>query len=267
MESMTLALGDGMTIARRNIIRMRRIPELVMGALVQPVFMIVMFGYVFGGSIQLSSGSYREFMVGGIFATILTFGAMFTGAGLAEDMTNGVIDRFRTLPMSRSAVIFGRTVSDIVLNAMSLVVMAAVGLLVGWRIRGGVVDAATAAVLLLAFAFALSWVMAYVGLSVRSVEVVNNVAMTVIFPVTFIANTIVPSDNLPPVLQTIAEWNPVSSVTQASRELFGNIPAGTPEPTAWPLQNPVIYTLGWIVLIIAVFAPLSVRKYNTSRTA
>lgn len=266
MEPLPLALADGMTIARRNIIRIRRVPEIAMAAVVQPVFMIVMFGYVFGGSIQLASGNYREFMVGGIFALVLTFGAVFTGAGLAEDMTNGVMDRFRTLPMARSAVVLGRAVSDVVLNSLSLVVMGVVGYAVGWRIRGGLIDAATAVVLLLAFAFALSWVMAFVGLSVRSVEVVNNAAMTVIFPVTFIANTIVPAENLPAVLQTIAEWNPVSSVTQATRKLFGNIPAGTPEPAAWSLQHPVVYTLGWIALIIAVFAPLSVRKYNQAAT-
>lgn len=262
MNTLSLALGDGVTVAHRNLLRIRRMPEILMGALIQPVFMILLFGYVFGGSIQVSGGNYREFLVGGVFAMILAFGATFTGMGLAEDMTNGVMDRFRTLPMSRAAVVLGRTMSDVVLNAASLVVMGIVGYAVGWRIRGGLFDAATAALLLLSFSFALSWVLAYVGLIVKSPEAVNNASITVIFPVTFIANTIVPSNTMPAVLQSIAEWNPVSSITQASRELFGNIPAGTPEPTAWPLQNPVLYTAGWIVLIIAIFAPLSVRKYQ-----
>ena len=262
MNALALTLTDGATIARRNVIRMRRMPEIMMAALVQPVFMILLFGYVFGGSIQVEGGNYREFLVGGVFAMILAFGATFTGMGLAEDMGNGVMDRFRTLPMSRGAVVFGRALSDLLLNATSLVVMGVIGYVVGWRIRGGLVDAVGAALLLLAFSFALSWVLAYVGLMVRSPEAVNNAAITVIFPVTFIANTIVPSDSMPAALQAVAEWNPVSSITQASRELFGNIPAGPPEPTAWPLQHPVLYTLGWIVLIVAVFAPLAIRKYQ-----
>lgn len=264
MERLDHTLADGLTIARRNVIRMRRVPGLLVGALVQPLVMILMFAYVFGGSIAVPGGSYREFLIGGIFALILTFGASFTGAGLAEDMQTGVINRFRTLPMSRAAVVLGRTVSDVLVNGLSLVVMAVTGFLVGWRFHDGIARAAVGFGLLLLFSFALSWIMAYVGLRVPSVEVVNNASTTVIFPLTFVANTLVPSDNLPTVLRTIAEWNPVSAVTHAARELFGNIPAGAREPTAWPMQHAASYTLGWIVVIIAVFAPLSINRYRSA---
>jgi ABC-type polysaccharide/polyol phosphate export permease len=156
----------------------------------------------------------------------------------------------------------GRTASDIIYNVLSVTIMALTGLLVGWRIRNSIAEAILAFVLLLLFAYAISWIMAFVGLVVPSVEVVNNASFVVIFPLTFLANTFVPSDNLPGPLKAFAEWNPVSTVTQASRDLFGNIPKGTPDPTAWPLVHTEIYTLLWVVLIIAVFAPLSVRQYK-----
>jgi ABC-type multidrug transport system permease subunit len=180
-------------------------------------------------------------------------------------MQKGIIDRFRALPMSRAAVLVGRTSSDVIYNVLSLLIMALTGLLVGWRLHNGLFEGAFGFALLLAFAYAFSWVMAYVGLLVPSVEVINNAAFMVIFPLTFVANTFVPAENLPGVLRTFAEWNPVSAVTQAARELFGNIPPGTPEPTAWPLQNAVIYTIIWIVIIIGIFAPLSVRRYMRAK--
>src|SRR5690606_16228648 len=172
---------------------------------------------------------------------------------------------FRSLPMSRSAVLAGRTASDVVYNVLSITIMAITGLLVGWRIRGSFAEAVLGFVLLLLFAYAISWVMAYVALLVPSVEVINNASFMVIFPLTFIANTFVPSESLPGPLKAFAEWNPVSAVTQAARDLFGNIPPGTPTPDAWSLQNPVLYTLIWIVVIVAVFAPLSVHRYTNKR--
>jgi ABC-type polysaccharide/polyol phosphate export permease len=167
--------------------------------------------------------------------------------------------------MSRSAVVFGRTASDVIYNALSLLVMAGAGLAVGWRIHNGIGKAMLGFGLLLLFAYSISWVMAYVGLLVPSVEVVNNASFMVIFPLTFIANTFVPADNLPTPLRVFAEWNPVSAVTHAARQLFGNIPPGAAEPTAWSLRNPALYALLWIAIIIAVFAPLAVRRYRRSR--
>jgi ABC-2 type transport system permease protein len=265
MSSVVRVFADGSVVAKRNVIKIKRVPEVLVFVLLSPIMFVLLFALVFGNSIDIPGGDYREFLIAGIFAQTCLFGATFTGAGLADDMQKGIIDRYKSLPMARSAVVVGRTASDVIYNVLSLFIMSLTGLLVGWGIHTSVQDAVLGYVLLLLFAYAFSWVMAYVGLLVPSVEVINNASFMVIFPLTFIANTFVPAESLPGPLQTFADWNPVSSVTQAARELFGNIPPGTPEPTAWPLENPVIYTLIWIVLLIAVFAPLSVRQYKRSK--
>lgn len=256
-------IADGAVVAKRNILKLIRVPEVIVFVLLSPIMFVLLFSYVFGSAIDIPGGSYREFLIAGIFAQTVVFGATFTGVGLADDMQKGIIDRFRSLPMSRSAVLVGRTASDIIYNLISLTIMALTGLVVGWRINNGVFDAALAFALLLLFSYAISWVMALVALLVPKVEVINNASFMVIFPLTFIANTFVPSESLPTVLRTFAEWNPVSAITQASRELFGNIPPGSPEPTVWPMENPVLYTLVWIVIIIGVFAPLAIRRYKS----
>jgi ABC-2 type transport system permease protein len=266
MEKLAYAFADGIAVAGRNVIKIKRVPEILVGVLVMPLLFVFMFAYVFGSSIEVPGGSYREFLVGGAFALILTFGATFTGAGLADDMQKGIVDRFRSLPMSRSAVVFGRTTSDVIYNVLSLVVMAAAGLLVGWRIHDGIGSALLGFGLLLLFAYAISWVMAYVGLRVRNVEMVNNASSMVIFPFTFISNTFVPAENLPTPLRVFAEWNPVSAVTEAARGLFGNVPSQAAEPTVWSLQNPVAYTLICVAVIVAVFVPLAVRSYKRAGT-
>jgi ABC-2 type transport system permease protein len=253
---------DSLVIAQRNIIRIRRVPDVMAFVLVQPLMFVLLFAYVFGGSIDIPGGNYREFLIAGIFAQTVVFGATFTGAGLAEDLQKGLINRFRSLPMSRSAVVAGRTASDVVYNALSILVMSIAGLFVGWRIRGSVLDAIAGFALLLFFSYAFSWVMACVGLLVPTPEVVNNASFVILFPLTFIANTFVPSDNLPGVLRTIAEWNPVSTLTHAVRVKFGNIPVGTPDPTAWPLQNSVLYSLVWAIALIVIFAPIATRLYQ-----
>ncbi|MFV1971625.1 MAG: ABC transporter permease, partial [Acidimicrobiia bacterium] len=249
MENIAYAFADGVAVAKRNVIKIRRVPEILVSVLISPIMFVLLFAYVFGSSIEIPGGSYREFLISGTFAMTITFGATLTGAGLADDMQKGIIDRFRSLPMSRSAVVFGRTASDVIYNLLSLVIMALTGLLVGWRIHNGFVSALLGFALLLLFAYAMSWIMAYVGLMVPSVEVINNVSFMVIFPLTFISNAFVPAENLPTPLRIFAEWNPVSAVTQSSREFFGNIPFGTPEPAAWPLQNAALYTIIWVAII------------------
>jgi ABC transporter DrrB family efflux protein len=262
MSGLAQTFADGSVIAKRNLIKIKRVPEVLVFVLISPIMFVLLFAYVFGSSINIPGGDYREFLIAGIFAQTVVFGATFTGAGIAEDMQKGIIDRFRSLPMSRSAVLLGRTASDVVYNVLSLIIMALSGLVVGWRLHNGFFNAVLGFALLLLFAYAFSWIMGFVGLLVPSVEVINNASFMVIFPLTFIANTFVPSENLPTVLRVFAEWNPVSAVTQATRELFGNIPVGTPEPAVWPLQNAVLYTLVWVVLIIGIFAPLAVRRYK-----
>ncbi len=262
MEHLVRVFADGSVIAKRNLIKIKRVPEVLVFVLISPIMFVLLFVYVFGNSIVIPGMTYQDFLMGGIFAQTVVFGATFTGAGLAEDMQKGIINRFRSLPMSKSAVVFGRTASDVAYNVLSLIVMALTGLVVGWRFYDGVLSALAAFGLLLLFAYAFSWVMALVGLSVPSVEVINNAAFMVIFPLTFISNAFVPSANLPGVLKTFAEWNPISALTQAVRELFGNIPSVVPEPTVWSLQNPVLYTMIWIGIILVIFVPLSVRKYQ-----
>ncbi|MEM7273541.1 MAG: ABC transporter permease [Actinomycetota bacterium] len=262
MSAILDALTDSAVIAKRNTIKIKRVPEILVFVLITPIMFVLLFAYVFGDSIDIPGSSYREFLIAGIFAQTVVFGATFTGGGMAEDMQKGIITRFRSLPMSRIAVIAGRTVSDVIYNVLSLLIMSLAGLMVGWRIRGSVVDAIAGFALLLLFAYAFSWILAWVGLLVPSPEVLNSASFVVIFPLTFIANTFVPAENLPDTLRVFAEWNPISAVTQATRELFGNIPPGTPEPTAWPLQNSVLYSLIWVVIIIGIFAPLSVAQYQ-----
>ena len=260
MSQLALALGDGAMVAKRNLIKIRRVPEVLIWTTMSPIMFVLLFAYVFGSSIEVPGVDYREFLIAGVFAQTIVFGSTFTGAGLAEDMTKGIIDRFRSLPMARSAVLVGRTASDIFYNSTSLVVMSLAGLIVGWRVRTSVIEAIGGFLLLLVFSYAISWIMAYVGLKVSGVEVVQNASFMFIMPMTFVSNAFVPADNLPGPLQAFAEWNPVSAVAQGAREAFGNV--GISPPDTWAMQNPVWYTLIWVVLIMAVFVPLSVRQYR-----
>jgi ABC-2 type transport system permease protein len=262
--SATKALLDGAVVAKRNLIKIKRVPDLLVFTTISPIMFILLFAYVFGSAINVPGISYREFLIPGIFAQTVIFGATITGAGLADDIKKGIIDRFRSLPMSRSAVLVGRTSSDVGNNVLVIVIMAVTGLLVGWRIRSSAGEALAGFLLLLLFAYAISWIMAWIGLLVPSPEVVNNASFIVIFPLTFIANTFVPTNNFPGPLKAIANWNPVSSVTQAARDLFGNTNPNTQVPHYWSLQHPVLYTLGWVVLLLVVFIPLSVRQYKKS---
>ena len=268
MSSLATTLSDSVVITKRNLIKVKRVPDLIVFATLSPIMFVVLFRYVFGGAIGgLPPGiSYAEFLLPGIFAQTVVFGSTITGASLAEDLQKGLIDRFRSLPMARSAVLVGRTVADLGLNAISIAVMALTGLVVGWRVSSSLGEAIGGFLVLLVFAYAISWLMAVVGLLVRTPEVVNNASFIVIFPLTFVASTFVPLETFPSVLRVFAEWNPVSSVTLASRELFGNVPPGTPMPDAWSLQNPVLYTLIWTAVILAVFVPLSVRLYQRTAT-
>jgi ABC transporter DrrB family efflux protein len=259
-------VSDAAVVAKRNLIKIKRVPDLLVFTTLSPIMFVLLFAYVFGGAIDPSGGgaAYREFLFAGFFAQTVVFGATNTGAGLADDVKKGIVDRFRSLPMAPSAVLTGRTLSDVVNNVIVLIVMSITGLLVGWRIHTGPLEALWGFVLLLIFAYAVSWIMAWLGLLIPSPEVINNASFIVIFPLTFVANTFVPLDTLPGPLRVFAEWNPVSSVTQAARELFGN-PAPNPSAaatTAWSLEHAQLYTLIWSVAVVAVFAPLAAAQYR-----
>jgi ABC transporter DrrB family efflux protein len=261
------AVGDTVTITRRNLKKILRVPDILVFTLLSPIMFVLLFAFVFGGAIgtQDTGVGYREFLTPGIFVQTVVFGATFTGYSLAEDLQKGIIDRFRSLPMSPSAVVTGRTLSDVGINVLSLLVMASTGLVTGWRIRTSLVDAVIGFLVILLFAYAISWVMAYVALVVRTPEVVNNASFMVIFPVTFLANTFVSTSYMPDALATFANWNPVSAVAQAARERFGNLGEGAVVPDVWALQHPELYVLIWVAVIIGVFAPLSINRYQ--RTA
>ncbi len=262
MSNLTQALADGAVMTKRNLLKIGRLPDLLVFSTVQPIMFVLLFAYIFGSAVVVPGISYREFLIPGIFVQTVIFGATITGSGLADDIKKGIIERFRSLPISSSAVLIGRTTSDLLNNLLVVLIMAGTGLLVGWRIRSSVLEALAGFGLLLGFAYAFSWIMATVGLSVKSVEVVNNASFIVIFPLTFIANTFVPTDNFPAALKVFANWNPVSALAQSVRELFGNTNPAFPPPEAWPMQNATLVSVIWIVVILAIFIPLAINRYK-----
>ncbi|MFB6775063.1 ABC transporter permease [Streptomyces sp. NPDC048232] len=264
------SIRDSLVIARRNLIRMTRIPEMVLFGVIQPVMFVVLFTYVFGGSLQIGNTTdadvYKDFLMAGIFAQTVTFATAGSAAGIADDMQKGLVDRFRSLPMARGAVLTGRTVADLVQTAITLLVLAIVALIVGWRTgsaeptNAGRILAGFGLLLLLGYAF--TWIGALIGLSVRTPEAATSGGIIWLFPVTFVSNAFVDSSQMTPWLRHIAEWNPFSATVQACRELFGN--PGVVQSDAWPMQHPVWASVMWSVLIIAVFRTLSVRKYRSA---
>ena len=258
------AVADTLVVTWRNLKRIPRIPELAAFAILQSVMFVLLFAYVFGGAIAVQGGSYREYLMPGIFAQTLAFASATTTVGITDDMQKGLVDRFRSLPMARSAFLTGRTFADVAYNAGILVVLMLSGLVVGWRVRDGIGEFAAGFALALLFAYAMSWLGVFVGQLVPTVEVAQQVAFTTIFPITFLSNAFVPPSTLPGWLQPIAEWNPVSALTASLRDLFGN-----PNPfsgSGFPAEHPQLLTVIWSIVIVAVFAPLAVRRYrDTSR--
>ncbi len=252
-------------MARRNLIRMTRIPEVVLFGLIQPIMFVVLFSYVFGGSMNIGGSTdpvvYRNFLMAGIFAQTVTFATAGAGAGIADDMHKGLVDRFRSLPMARGAVLTGRTLADLVQTMFTVLVLTIVALIVGWRIHEGVPKALGAFGLLLLLGYAFSWIGALIGLSVRTPEAATSGGLIWLFPVTFISNAFVDSSQMAGWLQPIADWNPFSATVQACRVLFGN--PGVSTSDAWPMQHPVWASLIWSVVIVAVFRTLAVRKYRS----
>jgi ABC transporter DrrB family efflux protein len=258
--------GDVVVVARRGLLHMRREPEALADVTIQPVIFVVLFAYVFGGAINVPGGGYREFLMGGIFAQTLVFGAFGVAMSLASDRRNGAIDRFRSLPMARGSVLAGHAGAHLVRGFIPIALMSISGLVVGWRIHTSVGEAVAGYGLMVAFSFAIIWLGILLGSLLPTPEAVQGVGFAAIFPITFIASTFVPVETLPGVLRTVAEWNPVSSMAEALRKLFGNPGVKVDGDVPWPLQHSVEYTLIWIVVLIVICAPLAVIAYNRRTT-
>ncbi len=248
-------------MVKRNMIHTKRMPEMLSDVTIQPIMFVLLFAYVFGASIQTDSGSYKEFLLPGIMGQTIVFTAFIVASGITADLEKGIIDRFRALPIQRSSVLIGRSIASLLHSGIGIVVMAVTGLAIGWRLSGSFAEAVLAFALLLLFGFAMIWFGILVGSWLRTVEAVNGFMFSTLFPITFLSNAFVPTAPMPTWLRTIAEWNPMSSLVQAMRVLWGNgLLLGS--DVALPLQHPVISTLIWAVALTLIFAPFAIRAYN-----
>ena len=254
-----------MIITQRQLRLLTRVPEVLIFSTIQPVMFVLLFRYVFGGSISTDQpGGYVQLLMPGIFVQTVAFTLAGTASGLAEDMKKGLIDRFRSLPISQSALVLGRTLGDSLLNIVVLAVMGIAGFLVGWRPTSGLLSVVIGFVFLLLFGYALSWVGIFVGLSASDARVVQNVSFIVTFPLTFLSNAFAPTTGMPRALQYFAEWNPVSTMVAGCRELFGLENQFGATAGSFPSENPLLTSFLYMIIIMAIFIPLSVRKYKRS---
>lgn len=248
----THAIEDALTIAWRNLLNIRRNPQLLVFATIQPVIFVLMFRYVFGGAIAVPGGSYVNFLMPGIFVQTVVFGSLTTGVGLAEDLHKGLIDRFRSLPMARSAVLVGRTLADLTRNVFVVILMCVVGVAVGWRPDGTAVEILAGIAMVIAFSYSLCWLFAIVGLSVRDSETAQAVSFPILAPLVFASSAFVPVSSMPGWLQAFAEHQPVTFVVDAVRGLT----------LGHPSTHDIVGAVLWIVGIIAVCAPIAVNRYR-----
>jgi ABC-2 type transport system permease protein len=257
------AVKDSWVLCRRSIARIAREPEQLSDVTIQPVIFVLLFVYVFGSAIHLGGGdgSYHQYLISGMFGMTMAGSAPGTAVGLTTDMASGLIDRFRSLPMARSAVLAGRTLADLSTQLLGLAVLVATGLAVGWRIHNGVGDALVALGLSLLFAFAMTWAGACAGMVLRSAETAQALGFIVFLPLGFVSNAFVPTEGMPAPLRDFANWNPVSALAATCRDLFGG---GNPASAVqvWPMQHPELAVLAWSVGLIAVFAPTAVWLYR-----
>jgi ABC-2 type transport system permease protein/oleandomycin transport system permease protein len=252
VSGLRYAVSDTLVLARRSLLRIPRQPDLLVGFTIQPVMFVLLFVYVFGGAIDTPGLDYVDFLIPGIIVQSMVFGGFVTALGLSEDLKKGLVDRFRSLPMSRSAVVTGRTLADIVTNVVQLVVMVGVGLAVGFRFGTDALEIVGGIALLLLIGYAFSWVFALIGLIASSPEASNAFGFTILFPVTFVSSAFVPVESMPSWLEPVAENNPFTKMVNAARALFVGTPAG----------DDVWIAVAWSVAIIAVFGPLSAWRYR-----
>ncbi|MBS1885971.1 MAG: ABC transporter permease [Actinobacteria bacterium] len=246
------AISDTLVLAKRNFLRIARAPDLLLAFTVQPIMFVLLFAYVFGGAIPTPGHSYIDFLIPGILVQTMAFGGFVTAMGIAEDLRKGLIDRFRSLPMSRAAVLAGRTLSDIATNLISITVMLVVGIIIGFGFESTFLHVVAGILLLLLFGYAFSWVFAFIGLTSSSPEAAQSLGFIIIFPLTFVSSAFVPPETMPAALQWFAEINPFSTTVNAIRALFIGDPAG----------NSVWGAVAWSLGIAAVFAFLAVARYK-----
>jgi ABC-2 type transport system permease protein/oleandomycin transport system permease protein len=252
MTALRNNVSDTLVLARRALLRIPRAPDLLLSFTVQPIMFVLLFVYVFGGAINTPGYDYVDFLMPGIIVQTMAFGGFVTALGLAEDLRKGLVDRFRSLPMSRSAVLAGRTLADIGTNLISLAIMISVGLLAGFSFGTPASHVVAGIGLMLLFGYAFSWVFAFIGLTSSSPEASQALGFILIFPLTFVSSAFVPVDSMPAALQTFAEVNPFTVTVDAMRALFLGAPAG----------NAIWGAIAWAIAIAAVFATLSVRRYK-----
>jgi ABC-2 type transport system permease protein len=259
-------LRDVLVLTGRNLLHIKREPLQLSDVTVQPVLFTLLFVYVFGSGVVLpGGGSYKQFAIAGLLAMNLTTSAMGTAVGLSTDLGSGVIDRFRTLSMWRPAVLVGRSLADLLTAAICAAFVAATGLLIGWRPDAGAASVAAGFGIFLLFSYGLSWGCACLGMLSKSPESAQGVGLVILFPLAIVSNALVPTEHMPALLQTLANWNPVSAVTAASRRLLGN-PNPSASIHAWPMQHALLASLLWSLALVVVFAPLASRLYRGRTT-
>jgi ABC-2 type transport system permease protein len=258
-------VADSLVIAKRSLSHIRQIPEKLIDVTVQPLMFVLLFAFVFGGVIAIPGGSYREYLIGGILVQTLTFGIIGPATSMATDLGEGILDRFRSLPMHRSAFLLGHLAAELAASVLAVAVMVISGLIVGWRIESSFPEALGAFALLALLAITMLWVGTLVGIVARSPDVVTGIAFLIVFPLTFVASTFVPVAGLPTGLRQFAEYNPISCWAAALRTLFGN-PTAIPSAAAWPLEHPVVASVLWCVALIAIVAPITLRAYRWRTT-
>ena len=262
----TRRLRDVAVLTGRNLVHIAREPLQLSDVTVQPILFTMLFVYVFGAGVVLPhGGSYTAFAIAGLLALNLTTSSMGTAVGLSTDLNGGVIDRFRTLPMWRPAVLVGRSLADLLTATLCALIVALTGLAIGWRPQGSIAETLAGFAVFLLFSYALSWLCACLGILSKGPESAQGIGLVILFPLAFVSNALVPTEHMPTILRTIADWNPVSAVTAAARQFFHN-----PNPSAtipdWPMQHPIATSLLWSIALLAIFAPLAAHLYRRRTT-
>lgn len=264
-RTLSARLRDIVVMTRRNLVHIRREPAQLSDVTIQPVLFTMLFIYVFGSGIPIHGGSYKDFALAGLMSLNLTTSSIGTAVGISADMSTGMIDRFRSLPIWRASVLVGRTLSDLLAAAICVGIVALTGLVIGWRPTAPPLSLVGGFAVVLFFSYALCWMCACIGLLSKGPESAQGVGLIILFPIAIVSNAMVPTQGMPPWLRTVADWNPVSAVTAAVRNLFGN-----PNPSAaihsWPMQHPALAAVSWSVAILLICAPLAVHLFRRRTT-